>query len=211
MAKTSIKEYLMQHKTIHSGMIGSSILIDKLEVYGYINTCKDEDMYSETYLGYSMNGVINKDSKNQIILSNSIHQVTMNYRGKEIVPEVSIFAVYKSLSVSEAENSYNIEDLQVPSISGKQLYRKIKSRTGTGVVVYDYELKKAKFPSNIRAEEGKAILSAPEGHIQMFDKDGVMKSVGENIIVVCRYIHTETGTMCYTQYNLDEVFVDDTH
>lgn len=94
---------------------------------------------------------------------------------------------------------------------GKQLYRKIKSRHGNGVTVRDFDLRKADFPSRISAIDGKAMLSAPAGHVQILDKDGVIKSIGENIMVVCRYIHAETGTMCYTQYNLNEVFIDDLH
>ena len=54
-------------------------------------------------------------------------------------------------------------------------------------------------------------LTAPAGHVQLFDKNGAIKSIGENIMVICRYLHAETGTMCYTQYNLNEVFVDDLH
>ena len=99
----------------------------------------------------------------------------------------------------------------IPSLIGKELYRKIKSRHGNGVTVRDYDLKKANFPSCISAIDGKAILTAPAGHVQILDKDGVIKSIGENIMVVCRYLHAETGTMCYTQYNLNEVFVDDLH
>lgn len=72
-------------------------------------------------------------------------------------------------------------------------------------------MEKAKFPSYIKAIDGKAILNAPKSHIQIIDKDGEIKRIGENIMVVCRYLHTETGTMCYTQYNLNEVFVDDVH
>ena len=119
--------------------------------------------------------------------------------------------IFQSLVVSESEGQYNVEDLYVPSLVGRQLYRKIKSRLGNGVVVREYDLEKAKFPSYIKAIEGKAILNAPKSHIQIIDKDGEIKSIGENIMVVCRYLHTETGTMCYTQYNLNEVFVDDVH
>ena len=57
----------------------------------------------------------------------------------------------------------------------------------------------------------RSILAAPVGHVQILDKDGVIKSIGENIMAICRYLHAETGTMCYTQYNLYEVYVDDLH
>lgn len=192
-------------------MIVKSNLIDKLEIYGFANACKDEDMYNDVYAGLILNGIVNKEPKYQIVLSNYIYQVTTHFSGKEITREGLAIPVFQSLVVSESEGQYNVEGLYVPSLVGKQLYRKIKSRHGNGVVVREYDLEKAKFPSYIKAIEGKAMLNAPKSHIQIIDKDGEIKSIGENIMVVCRYLHTETGTMCYTQYNLNEVFVDDVH
>ena len=168
-------------------------------------------MYNDVYAGLVLNGIVNKEPKCQIVLSNYIYQVTTHYSGKEIKREGMAIPVFQSLVVSESEGHYNVEDLYVPSLVGKQLYRKIKSRYGNGVVVREYDLEKAKFPSYIKAIEGKAILNAPKSHIQIIDKDGEIKSIGENIMVVCRYLNTETGTMCYTQYNLNEVFIDDIH
>ena len=192
-------------------MIANSNLIDRMEIYGFVNACKDEDMYNDVYAGLVLNGIVNKEPKHQIVLSNYIYQVTTHYRGKEITREGMAIPVFQSLVVSESEGQYNVEDLYVPSLVGKELYRKIKSRHGNGVLVREYDLEKAKFYPHIKAIEGRAILNAPKAHIQFIDKDGEVKSIAENIMVVCRYLHTETGTMCYTQYNLTEVFVDDVH
>lgn len=211
MNRITLEDYLKNHGSVHCGMIAKSKLIDKLEIYGFANACKDEDMYNDVYAGLILNGIVNKEPKCQIVLSNYIYQVTTHYSGKEIRREGMAIPVFQSLVVSESEGHYNVEDLYVPSLVGKQLYRKIKSRYGNGVVVREYDLEKAKFPSYIKAIEGKAILNAPKSHIQIIDKDGEIKSIGENIMVVCRYLNTETGTMCYTQYNLNEVFIDDVH
>lgn len=211
MNRITLEDYLKNHGRVHCGMIVKSNLIDKLEIYGFANACKDEDMYNDVYVGLILNGIVNKEPKHQIVLSNYIYQVTTHYSGKEITREGMAIPVFQALVVSESEGQYNVEDLYVPSLVGKQLYRKIKSRLGNGVVVREYDLEKAKFPSYIKAIEGKAILNAPKSHIQIIDKDGEIKSIGENIMVICRYLHTETGTMCYTQYNLNEVFVDDVH
>lgn len=211
MNRITLEDYLKNHESVHCGMIAKSHLIDKLEIYGFANACKDEDMYNDVYAGLILNGIVNKEPKRQIVLSNYIYQVTTHYSGKEITREGMAIPIFQSLVVSESEGQYNVEDLYVPSLVGRQFYRKIKSRHGNGVVVREYDLEKAKFPSYIKAIDGKAILNAPKSHIQIIDKDGEIKSIGENIMVVCRYLHTETGTMCYTQYNLNEVFVDDVH
>ena len=211
MDRRTIEDYLKKNGSIQSGVTAKSNLIDKLEIYGFVNACKDKDMYNEVYAGLVLNGIVNKEPKRQIILSNHIYQVTTHYSGKDITREGLAIPIYHTLAVSEAEGQYNVEDIYIPSLIGKQLYRKIKSRHGNGVTVRDYDLKKANFPSRISAVDGKAILTAPAGHVQLLDKDGVIKSIGENIMAVCRYLHAETGTMCYTQYNLNEVFVDDLH
>lgn len=211
MNRITLEDYLKNHRSVHCGMIAKSNLIDKLEIYGFANACKDEDMYNDVYVGLILNGIVNKEPKRQIVLSNYIYQVTTHYSGKEITREGMAIPIFQSLVVSESEGQYNVEDLYVPSLVGKQLYRKIKSRHGNGVVVREYDLEKANFPSYIKAIEGKAILNAPKSHIQIVNKDGKIKSIGENVMVVCRYLHSETGTMCYTQYNLNEVFIDDVH
>lgn len=211
MDRITLEDYLKNNASIQSGMTAKSNLIDKLEIYGFVNACKDKYMYNKMYDGLILNGIVNKEPKRQIILSNHIYQVTSHYCGKDITREGMAIPIYHTLVVSESEGQYNVEDIYIPSLIGKQLYRKIKSRHGNGVTVRDYDLKKADFPSSISAIDGKAILTAPAGHIQILDKDGVIKSIGENIMVVCRYLHAETGTMCYTQYNLNEVFVDDLH
>ena len=204
MERITLEDYLKKNGSVRSGIMAKSNLIDKLEIYGFVNACEDNDMYNKVYAGLIINGIVNKEPKRQIILSNHIYQVTTHYSGMAV-------PIYHTLVVSGSEGKYNLEDIYIPSLIGKELYRKIKSRHGNGVTVRDYDLKKANFPSCISAIDGKAILTAPAGHVQIFDKDGVIKSIGENIMVVCRYLHAETGTMCYTQYNLNEVFVDDLH
>lgn len=211
MDRITLEDYLKKNGSIQNGMTAKSNLIDKLEIYGFVNACEDNDMYNKVYAGLIINGIVNKEPKRQIILSNHIYQVTTHYSGKDITREGMAVPIYQTLVVSGSEGKYNLEDIYIPSLIGKELYRKIKSRHGDGVTVRDYDLKKANFPSCISVIEGKAILTAPAGHVQILDKDGVIKSIGENIMVVCRYLHAETGTMYYTQYNLNEVFVDDLH
>lgn len=211
MERITLEDYLKKNGSVRSGIMAKSNLIDKLEIYGFVNACKDEDMYNEGYMGRFLNGIVNKEPKCQIILSNYIYQVTSHYSGNDITREGKVTPIFHTLAVSESEGQYNVEDIYIPSLIGKQLYRKIKSRYGNGVRVCDKDLKKANFPSCIGAIYGKAIMTAPAGHVQLFDKNGAIKSIGENIMVICRYLHAETGTMCYTQYNLNEVFVDDLH
>lgn len=211
MGRMTLDDYLKKNGNVQSGMTMKSNLVDKLEIYGFSNACKDEDMYNDGYNGLSLNGIVNKEPRCQIVLSNYIYQITTHYRGKEITRDGMLIPIYQTLAVSEFERQYHVEDLYIPSLVGKQLYRKIKSRHGNGVVVRDNDLRKANFPSCIKVVEGRVILNAPAAHVQLIDKDGVTKSIGDNIMAVCRYLHPETGTMCYAQYGLDELYMESEH
>ena len=69
--RMTLENYLNTNGRVQSGMMAKSNLIDKLEIYGFVNACKDEDMYTMAYsTGYAINGIVNKEPINQIILSN---------------------------------------------------------------------------------------------------------------------------------------------
>ena len=72
MNRITLEDYLKNHGRVHCGMIAKSHLIDKLEIYGFANACKDEDMYNDVYAGLILNGIVNKEPKRQIVLSNYI-------------------------------------------------------------------------------------------------------------------------------------------
>lgn len=76
MYRITLEDYLNTNGSVQSGIMAKSKLIDKLEIYGFVNACKDEDMYNVGYTGYVINGIVNKEPKLQIILSNYIYQVT---------------------------------------------------------------------------------------------------------------------------------------
>lgn len=211
MAKITLKEKLFDSKQISSNIIVSSVLLEKLEVYGYVNSCRHEDMIQmpkNNCSVASLNGIINKSSHSEIVCSNFIYQVVPFFDGKQTSSIGLHIPIYNSLCVISEQAKYNLEDLYIPSLRANTLYRKIKARIGTGVSVTDYMLRKNGFPENIVEEEGKAMFIAEEGAIILKDKDACIKSIGEDILAVCRYLHPETGTMCYTQLSLDELFVD---
>lgn len=214
MAKISLNDKLLESKQLSSSIIVSSVLIEKLEVYGYVNSCIHEDMIQMPKNNYSvacLNGIINKSPHSEIVCSNFIYQVVPFFDGKDTSSIGLHIPIYKSLCVLSEQAKYNVEDLYIPSLRANTLYRKIKARIGTGVAVTEYMLRKNGFPENIVEEESKAMFIAEEGAILLKDKDGCIKSIGEDVLAICRYLHPETGTMCYTQLSLDELFIENDH
>ena len=72
MERITLEGYLKKNGSVRSGIMAKSNLIDKLEIYGFVNACEDNDMYNKVYAGLIINGIVNKEPKRQIILSNHI-------------------------------------------------------------------------------------------------------------------------------------------
>lgn len=199
----TLKDLLVHTGKLVSGIIGRSRIIDKIEVYGYINTINDDVLLELALQNQVPFELINKDPVGQIVLSNHIMQYSNQAHNKKIV-----LPIFDSVSQSSEERSYDIVNLYVPCIYTNQLYRKIKYRHKKMPFIYECDLKRNGFPENIHAEEGHAVLTTKPGDLLCYDRDSEVRSVGEHIMAVCRYVHAETGRICYVQYDLDEIFVD---
>ncbi len=63
MAKITLKEMLAKSNRLASNIIVSSILIKRLEVYGYVNSCCVEDMlflHKTSWETVDVNAIVNK-------------------------------------------------------------------------------------------------------------------------------------------------------
>lgn len=211
MAIITLNDMLLKSNQLASNIIVSSVLIKKLEVYGYVNSCRTENMLNipkDSWAKIGVNGIVNKSPISEIVCSNYIYQVITLFDGKQASSIGIASPIYNSLYINKKETKLNLEDIYIPSLFSNPAYRKIKARVGTGVVVTEGMINRSGFPKNIIAEDNKAMFIAEEGTILLKDKDGSIRSVGEEILAVCRYLHPETGTMCYTQYSLDELFIE---
>lgn len=202
MAKITLKEELENKGILGSNILVSSILVPTMEVYGYLNSS------FETFTGSSsLYGLINKNPINEIVCSNYLYQPTSYLDGKgELVTQGLAAPIFNSLSVCQENEELDLEELYIPSLLGNGTYKVIKSRRSSKID--NYTIRKAQFPESIFIKEGKAIYAVKQGDIICRDKDGEIKSIGEEIVVLCRYIHHETGAMRYTQLSLNELFIE---
>ena len=212
MATITLNDMLLKSNRLVSNIIVSSVLVKRLEVYGYVNSCRAENMLNlpkNSFATAGVNGIINRSPVSEIVCSNYIYQVITLFDGKRVSSIGLASPIYKTLNINKEQTKYNLEDLYIPSLFANPTYRKIKARIGSGVVVTESMIQKGGFPKNIIAEENKAMFIAEEGAILLKNKEGDIRSIGEEILAVCRYLHPEIGTMCYTQYSLDELLIED--
>lgn len=210
MAKKDLERHLYETGCIENGMIVSSNLIKRLEVCGFVNMQSANELNLEKILGTSLS-MINKAPYRQFVMSGYIYQIHQYVKRTSMATVTCMKGVtapiYSSLKTTRQNMEVNLEEVAIPSLEDNKTYNKIRSRYGSGIVVTESMLYRA-FPEeySIIAKDGKAILEVPEGSILCFDRKGDIKSVGEEILAVCRYLDPETGVLNYAQYSLDELF-----
>lgn len=210
MAKNTLQEVLESTSELSSGMLVSSSLIKEMEVVGYVNSCYDEELLA-THMGLhstkQYRGIINHAAQSQIVCSNHLYQILPMPNGNDILMQGILSPIYKDLIIADEEMAINLESLELPFLTDNQLYRKIRARIGKGVVVDERMLRKANFPENIKAEDGKAILHIRQGEVLCRDKYQNVKSIGRNVLALCRYVHSATGNVCYAQFELTDLCI----
>ncbi len=197
MATITLREKLERSGHLDSNMTASSILIKKLEVYGYINSRHQSDIFDN----FSAFLIINRDAPNEILCSNFLYQKSDNV--SIVVP------IYKSLRKCEAYTEYHLEDFYVPSLMSNRWYREIMTRSKYASLGRMPAARRDAEALGVLVQENMALFPVEEGRILCLDKDGEVKSVGEELLVICRYLHDGTGRMCYAKYSLDELYIDD--
>jgi len=214
----TLKEYLDKYGYLKKGIIARTTLIDEVEIYGFIN-CSEEMFDEFQYDRYKLLGIVNKDSRRQIIQSNYMYQIIEWVDDGKIKKVGFNTPIYAKLYKSDIDTEINIEELYIPDLINHMIYQQIRSRYGTGVEVTTKMINKCKPVKgarniweeyNITIKDGKAIMPIHKGDILcQHIMDGSTKSIGKKLLAVCRYIHNITGHMCYTQLELDELIIDD--
>lgn len=184
MKVLSLREKLIIEGEIHRNIIVSSLLIKDLEIYGFIN-CAIQDSKL----------VIN--TSDYIVCSN-----LMKYNS-DIIP------LFRSLSICTVDMELKVKNVHIPSLQETSLYKSIHERFGNGRPVQDIEFKKAKWPSKYHLEEGEVMFPVEKGTVVFRDKDGCIKSVEEDALVLCRYLYNDTGELKYMIFALDQLFCEE--
>lgn len=202
MRKVSIREKLFTEGEVNRGIVVSSNLVKELEIYGFVNCSYDDSLLS---------GVSSYPAKGNIQLSSRECLIYSYYLRKDEI----VHPVYRTVAIAHESVDINVENLYIPSYrsygqyGGNWLYNQIKSRYGTGKTVTDNEWVKGHFPSRFSMSEGKVFMHIEKGEVVLKDKFGVVRSVEEEAIAVCRYLNLETGEIQYLFYCLDEIFYEE--
>ena len=204
MIKTTLQQRLEENGLIKKGLLVSSLLIKEIEVCGFLNGVKSFGQTDDKFL-HLYNSILNKAPHRMLVRSGMVHQIFEYFDGSKISSMNCVFRIYTTLTVNESDFEMDLKDIHVPALEKSSIYRDIKQ--GFKCFITDDKLRKNGFPEFIKVKEDKVVCEIAPGKILCLNKDGEIRSLGEDIQVLCRYLHPETGIMCYTIYSMDELFI----
>lgn len=213
-----MSNYLKKYGFLKFGMIANNSLLKEIEIYGFANCSKE--MFDEfKYKHYHLLGIIDKDSSHQVIRGTYMYQVIEWFDGEKIQYTGLTTPLYLGLRLSKEDALMDISNLYIPDLISNELYNRIRSRRGSGVEVTPQLVNRYKVPKgirdiwsshNIEVKDGKAFLPVKKGDILCIHAvDHAIKSIGQEIVVIGRYICKETGRLFYANFNLDELTIED--
>ena len=204
MIKTTLQQRLEENGCLEKGLLVYSLLIKEIEVCGFLNGVKSFGQTDDKFL-HLYNSILNKAPHRMLVRSGMVHQIFEYFDGSKISSMNCVFRIYTTLTVNESDFEMDLKDIHVPALEKSSIYRDIKQ--GFKCLITDDKLRKNGFPEFIKVKEDKVVCEIAPGKILCLNKDGEIRSLGEDIQVLCRYLHPETGIMCYTIYSMDELFI----
>ena len=215
MAKITLAEKLQLDKVLNCNLMVSSRLISKLEVYGYVNSCRGEDMKVLDVGAYKgtveYNDFVNNQTAGEIICSDYMMQpVVLRQDGSKYEFDMRLHQIYSVLEISKENLELKLSDIDIPSLFYHSGYKKLRSRNSRK------SLNNSELKTIMAFSEGICVNSIIDidyvsniGDVLCKDADGRIKSIGEHLMAVCRYLSPYTGMMCYTKFHLDELFYEE--
>lgn len=225
MKRINLTNYLEEHKHFRMGMKVSSDLLDNMVVRGFVNSSKDmiDDSRINMTKKDALLGIVDKNCCNQVICENYIYQIINWFDGEKIQQQSVVNPIYAGLYKYNYDVSINIEHLYIPDLISHPLYQRIRSRQGitiTEQLVNKYRPNKDKTDRwknhDIFIKDGKAYMPIKRGDWVLrplydmtnpFVAEKSIKSVAQEILIVCTYIHDKTGRRCFALYGPDELSI----
>ena len=191
MIKTTLKQRLEENGCLEKGLLVSSLLIKEIEVCGFLNGVKNFGQTDDKFL-HLYNSILNKAPHRMLVRSGMVHQIFEYFDGSKISSMNCVFRIYTTLTVNESDFEMDLKDIHVPALEKSSIYRDI--RQGFKRFITDDKLRKNGFPEFIKVKEDKVVCEIAPGKILCLNKDGEIRSLGEDIQVLCRYLRSEEHT-----------------
>ena len=204
MIKTTLMQRLEENGCLEKDFLVSSLLIKEIEVCGFLNGVKKFRQTDDQFL-HLYDSILNKAPHRMLVRSGMVHQIFEYFNGSQISSMNCVFRIFPTLTINQSVFEMNLKDIHIPALEKSSIYRDI--RKGFKRTITNDKLRKNGFPEFIKIKDDNVICEIEPGKILCLNREGEIRSLGEDIQVLCRYLHPETGIMCYTIYSLDELYI----
>ncbi len=221
----TLQKHLDQLGWLRHGIHVSCELMDDMVVYGFVNSSTDmiDDSRVNIQKKDALLGIVDKNCENQVVACNYMYQVIPWSDGESIHHEGVVSPIFTSLRRLDSDTSINLEQIYIPDLISHPLYRQIRSREGNGVTVTEHQVARYRPNSgkldrwrnhNIFVKEGKAYFPIKKGEIVLYSilyrklpyiSNDDIKSVAQDVLALCRYVHKLTGNNRFALFRLDEL------
>lgn len=199
IVKESLKEYFERGGRIQCGLVMSSSLIDKLEIYGFV----ENDPIISTSQNNPYGGInpVCMDGTNRIVCSGFI------YQKKIFTDGYYIFPVYHTIVREYVTHELPLKLIYVQALKNNNLYQKIRSRRVSSITPSN--LKKHNMPENIVCKNGMACYKTDLKTILCINNPGLDEAISgvcRSVLALCRYIDEGTGNVHFTLLDFSDIF-----
>ena len=227
MGLITLQEYINRKGWLEWGMRVNADFGEMI-VRGFVNSSKD--MIDNTHFirptRPQLIGFVDKNCSNMVICSNYMYQIINWHNGEKTLQQGVVHPIYPAIHRYQNNTEVDLEQLYIPDLVTHPLYKAIRSKKEKNSFLTEQELHKYRPYKNesdrwkehgIIINNGKAYMPVKNGDIVFHSLNGLLKpyttdssikSIAQEILVVCRYLHEQTGQIHYALFGLDELTTD---
>ena len=226
MELITLHEYFNRRGWVEWGMKVNTDF-GEMRIRGFVNSSKD--MIDNTHFirptRPQLLGFVDKNCSNMVICSNYMYQIINWSNGEKTLQQGVVHPIYPAIHRYQSTIQVDLEQLYIPDLVTHPLYRAIRSKKKEGFLT-EQELHKYRPYKNesdrwiehgIIINNGKAYLPVKNGDIvfrsingllKPYTTDSSIKSIAQELLVVCRFFHEQTGQIHYALFDLDELTIE---
>lgn len=172
-----------------SDMIVKHTLSQEMVIYGFVPV-------------YSNEGFIALDS--DLIPMNEFHVCCNVLTAKSIKDGCLRKPIFDEVQLCDEQKNLPLSEIYVPELAGKTAYNRLRSYKTTQ---YGNDFSQLGVIEKIKDNPEQYVYHASVGEYLFFIED-MVRGVGNEILVICRFINSVTGSFDYSIFRPSELFVE---
>lgn len=222
----TLQEYINRVGGLNWGMKVNTDF-GEMTIRGFVNSSRDmiDNAHYIRPTRPQLLAFVDKNCSNMVVCSNYMYQIINWYNGNMTLQQGVVHPIYPAIRQYQNNTQVELEQLYIPDLVTHPLYKEIRSRKEKRGSLTEQKLQKYRpykyerdrwTEHGIMINNGIAYMPVKKGDIVFHSLNGLLKpymtdssvkSVAQEILVVCRYLHEQTGQIQYALFGLDELSI----